>query len=76
MDILFTFEYMIWTLLVMMVMGGGLLLRELRALRKTIGGWIDYSKTRDDKQNTFSSVCCVYMLMGRWSCVKREATSL
>ena len=46
MDILFTFEYMIWTLLVMMVMGGGLLLRELRALRKTIGGWIDYSKTR------------------------------
>jgi hypothetical protein len=46
MDILFTFEYMIWTLLVMMVMGGGLLLRELRALRKTIGSWIDYSKNR------------------------------
>ena len=49
MDILFTFEYMIWTLLVMTVMGGGLLLRELRALRKTIGSWFDYSKTRDNE---------------------------
>lgn len=53
MDILFTFEYMIWTLLVMMVMGGGLLLRELRALRKTIGGWIDYSKSRHSPEGTY-----------------------
>jgi len=53
MDILFTFEYMIWTLLVMTVMGGGLLLRELRALRKTIGGWITYTKTRHSSEKTY-----------------------
>tara|TARA_B100001059_G_scaffold163849_1_gene163375 strand:- start:89 stop:274 length:186 start_codon:yes stop_codon:yes gene_type:complete len=55
MDILFTFEYMIWTLLVMMVMGGGLLLRELRALRKTIGSWIDYSKSRHSPDSVYKN---------------------